>query len=137
MAELAQIVGAHEPYEACLGEAAPQFFQRVGRIARAEPRLDAGDLDAGVVGDLGGKRHALGERRHAGLVLQRILRRDEPPDLVEIEEMERQEADMPMPAMSGVERAAEQPDPAPAPVGEAPRQREEAGRRGALLQGRT
>jgi len=52
---------------------------------------------------------------HAVGRLERVLRADEPPDLVEIELLERREADMAMAAMRGVERAAEEPDAAAGP----------------------
>jgi hypothetical protein len=52
------------------------------------------------------------EGRHAVYRLQRVLWRDEPPDLVEAEVFEREQADVQMPAMGRVERATQQPDPA-------------------------
>jgi hypothetical protein len=63
---------------------------------------------------------------HAGGCLQRILRRDQPPDLVEAEALQRLAADMQMALMGGIEGAAEQAD---APL----RQMAEAGN----VQGRT
>src|SRR5947209_5081110 len=46
---------------------------------------------------------------------QPALRRDQPPDLVEIEAFERQRADVQMAAMGRVERAAQEPDAAVLP----------------------
>ena len=63
-------------------------------------------------GDLTGLFQTRCEWRHAGGSLQRVLRRDEPPHFVEVEVPEGQEADMHMPAMGRVERAAQQTDAA-------------------------
>ena len=52
------------------------------------------------------------ERGHAVGLFQRVLRRDEPPYLVEVEVAQRQPADMQVTTMRGVERTAEQPDAA-------------------------
>src|SRR6185437_14293042 len=57
-----------------------------------------------------GRGQALGEGRHALHGLQRILRRDQPPDIVEPEPLERQAAEMQMAGMRRVEGAAEQAD---------------------------
>src|SRR5262249_4971141 len=57
-------------------------------------------------------------RRHAAHRLQRVLRRDQPPDLVEVELLQGELADMKMPAMRRVERAAEEADPPRAAPGE-------------------
>src|SRR5262249_22518976 len=54
----------------------------------------------------------IGERSHAGSRLQRVLRRDQPPHLVEVEVFEGKPAQMQMAAMGGVERTAQQPNPA-------------------------
>ncbi len=67
-------------------KAPAQCLQRVGGVGRAEPSLDAADPDAPVGGgDTGSRFQALGEGRHAGGRLQRVLRRYQPPHLVEIE----------------------------------------------------
>jgi len=124
-ADLRQIVGAHQPDETGARKAPLQRVQRVGGIAGAEPRLDIGHLDALVGHHRGGGRHPIGERRHAADRFQRVLRRDQPPDLVEPEPSQRLAADVQMAVMGGVERAAEQPDAAPPPVAERGGEREE------------
>ncbi|GGF12295.1 hypothetical protein GCM10011611_17380 [Aliidongia dinghuensis] len=79
--------------------------------------------------DLSGLGEPLVERRHALDRLQRILRRDEPPDLVELEMLQRQQADVAMAAVRRVEGAAQQPDLADTAVTQGRRQRERAGDR--------
>src|SRR5437764_892599 len=105
-------------------EAATQGFERVGGIGAAELGLDAGDPNAVLTGrDFARLGEAVGEGSHTGGRLQRVLRRNEPPDLVEAETLQRQPADMQMAAMGRVERAAEKAD-APAASGvEAPSRR--------------
>jgi hypothetical protein len=56
---------------------------------------------------------------------QRVLRRDEPPDFVELDAAQRLAADMEMALMGRIERAAEQPDAPPAPIAERARQIED------------
>ena len=84
-----------------------------------EPGLDVGDPDAAVGGgDLGRawrRRSANGAMPATGL--QRVLRRHQPPHFVEIETLQRQAADMQVPAMRRVERPAEQPDAAASRAG--------------------
>jgi len=116
--ELREIVGTHQPDEASPRKAAFQRAQRVGGVTRAQPRLDIGNPDALVADDRRGGCDAVGERRHAVDRLQRILRRDEPPDLVELEMAQRLAADVQVAAMGRVERAAEQADTSPAAIAE-------------------
>ena len=57
------------------------------------------------------------ERRHVlRAFLQRIAGRDQPPHLVEAERAHRLEADVPVPAMRRIERAAEETDARHAPT---------------------
>jgi hypothetical protein len=65
--------------------------------------------------DTPGRFQPYRERGHAGNRLQRVLRRDEPPNLVEVEVFERQKAEVQMAAMGRIERAAQQPDAAMPP----------------------
>jgi hypothetical protein len=92
-------------------EAPPERAQRVGGIAGAEPGLDIGDPEPGVQGQAAGAGQALGEGRHAARLLERVLRRDQPPHLVEAEPAQGLETDPVMALMGRIERAAEQPDP--------------------------
>ena len=94
-----------------IGKAASEQLQAFGRIAAAEALLDIGDLDPGVAGHAPGGGETLGEGRHAGDRLQRVLRAHHPPDLVEIQLAERLERDVEMAAMGGIEGAAQYADP--------------------------
>ena len=92
--------------------------ERGGGVAGAEPRLEIGDLEAGMTGDGLRPGQPLPERRHAVNRLQRVLRADQPPDLVEPEARQGLQADLAMALVGRVERPAEQPD---APAGTAGR----------------
>ena len=96
------------------GKRRAQGLQRVGReIRAAEAVFDIAHADPRVTGrDPPRLRQPFDERRHAGDRLQRVLRRDHPPDLVEAEAAQRQLAEMQVTLMSRVERAAQQPDAA-------------------------
>ena len=110
--ELGEVIATHQPDETGARKAPAQRLQRVGGIGRAEFRLNACDDDAPVLGrDLAGLRQALGKGGHPDGRLQRILRRDQPPDLVKAEPLQGEAADMEMAAMGRVERSAEQADP--------------------------
>jgi hypothetical protein len=87
-----------------------QLGERVGSEMRAESRLEIEDADARITGDARRHGDALFKGPHAGGGLQRILRRDQPPDLVETKALQRLAADVQMALMRRVERAAEQPD---------------------------
>jgi hypothetical protein len=107
MTDLREIVGAHQPDEMCARIARLQRRERVGGEMRTKPGFKIKDPNARIAGDAHRTRDALCKRRHAGDGLQRILRRDQPPDLVEAEALQGFEADMAMAVMSRVERAAE------------------------------
>src|SRR4029453_8714804 len=53
-----------------------------------------------------------GQRLHAVVGLERVLRRDQPPDFVQAEPLQRLEADMAMALVRGIERAAQKADAA-------------------------
>jgi hypothetical protein len=63
-----------------------------------------------VLGDHLCAGDALAQRAHAGRGLERILRRDQPPDFIKAEALQRLAADMQMALMRRIERAAEQAD---------------------------
>src|SRR5260221_13277835 len=119
------------------GKRARDGVDRTRGVAGAEPRLDVGDLDARILRQRRGRGEALGERRHAAHRLQWVLRRDQPPHLIEREPSQRLAADMEMAAMGRIERAAEEPDAAPAPIAERARERQDGGARRGFAQGRT
>jgi hypothetical protein len=111
MADLREIVGAHQPDEMLAREKRLERRDGIRGVMRAELRLEIEHADAWVARDGSGLLQALGEGRHAGDGLQRILRRDQPPYLVEPKPLQGFEADMAMALMGRVERAAEKTDP--------------------------
>ena len=72
--------------------------------------LDAGHVDARMLGEGSCGGDALGQRAQAARVLQRIAGRDHPPDAVEIEPPHGEQAGGAMRRMRRIERAAEQAD---------------------------
>ena len=114
MFDLRQVVGAHQPDEGVARKAAGQRGERIGGIAGAEPALDVGDADAPVPGDGARAVEPARQLGHSGAGFQRVLRRHQPPHLVEREALERQERDVAVPVMRRIERPAEQTDAAAA-----------------------
>ena len=112
LADLHEIVRSHQPDEPTLRKARQQERQRVGRMRGAEPPLDVGHADARMPGDPCRRLQPFLERRRVARALQRVLRRQHPPDFVEAQPLQRQQRDVPVSLVGRVERAAEQPDPA-------------------------
>ncbi len=108
MPDLDQIVRTHDPHEPRVREAAAERPQRVGGIARSQLRLDGRGAQPGMAARAFGAGQPLGQTRHAGDRLERVLRRDQPPHLVEVEQPEGELGEMAMARMGGIERAAEQ-----------------------------
>lgn len=108
--QLQQVVGAHDPDEALAPPRRPQGGQRVDGTAGAQHGFDAADTDARVARGPPRARQPLGVGRHAARRLERVVRRYQPPHLVERQQVERQQADMAVSLMRGIERAAEQAD---------------------------
>ena len=111
MADLREVVGTHKPDKAGVRKPPPELGERIGRVAGSEPSLEVGDGDPGMPHQGSRTGEALLEGRHALDRLQGVLRRHQPPDLVEIEPLQRLEADMKVASMSGIEGAAEKPNP--------------------------
>jgi len=126
--KLLKIIRPHQPDEAGAGKPPAQRAQCVHRVARAEMALDVSRQDAPAIGDGACTGQSGGERRHAGGRFQRIAGRDEQPDLVQPEPLQRELGDMAVAGMGRVETAAQQPDPQGAAV-------TEAGQRRACLMG--
>src|SRR3546814_9407029 len=78
-----------------------QAVQGIGGVTGAEPAFDGGDADARMGGYRPGTCKALGQRRHAVAVFQRVLRADQPPDLVEFQAVQGRQADFAMRRMGG------------------------------------
>ena len=112
MADLREIVGAHEPHEARLRVTRLQCRERIGGEMRAKSGLEIKDPNAAIGADAPRAGDTCFQRRRALYRLQRILRRDQPPHLVEAEALQGFEADMAVARMRRVERAAEQADAA-------------------------
>ena len=111
--ERRQVVGADDPDQPMPPKASLEPGDRIDRVASAEAALYIAHVESAVSrrGPRGGE--ALVERRHPGPGLERILRRDQPPDLVQAQALERQQADVAVALMGGIEGAAEQADLAP------------------------
>ena len=108
--ELGQDVGASQPDEAGLRVSAAQGAHRVERVARARQQLGRVDADARMMADdLAGAGDARGERLHAIAGLQRVLRRDQPDHLVQLQASQRRLGDVGVALVRRVEAAAEQP----------------------------
>jgi hypothetical protein len=109
---LRQIVGTHQPDKTRAREVSLQLRDGIHRIICAKPRFEIEHLDAGMPGEASRDVDTPLEGGHAARRLQRVLRRHQPPDRVEIEALQRFEADVTVAFMGGVEGAAEQADAA-------------------------
>ena len=108
--ESSEVVGAHEPDEADPGMAADEPGQRVISVACVDGGFEACDVDAGMAGEGAGGVHPLGNGRQKSVVFQRVTRRHEPPDAIQLEAFEGDETDEQMGLMGRVERAADEAD---------------------------
>ena len=95
-----------------LRKARQQESQGVGRVRRTEPPLDVGHANARMLGDPCRGFQPFPERRRVARILQRVLRRQHPPDFVEAQPLQRQQRDVAVSFVGRIERAAEKPDPA-------------------------
>jgi len=109
--KLDEVVGTHQPYEALPRIEPLQCRDRIGGVARAEGGFERGDANARMPAIGARLLQTVAQRRHAGDGLERVLRRDQPPHLVEIEALQGFEADMAMAFMRRIEGPAEQADP--------------------------
>ncbi len=108
--EAREVVRPHQPHEMHPAIARLQRLQRRRGIARAEPRLEVGHPHPGMPHDRPRRRQPPLQIRRR-IRLQRIARRDQPPDLIEPERLQRPLADMHMPRMRRIERPAQKSDP--------------------------
>src|SRR4051794_25523470 len=76
----------------------------------ADGGFESGDMDARMPGEGLDGADAFAKRRQPARVLQRIGRRHQPPDAVEVEPFHRQQTGGEMRLMRRIEGAAEQPD---------------------------
>lgn len=102
-------VGAHQPDEAEARISAENPRQRVDGKARAFASLEVADADRRSARQRLGRGEPRLQRRHVlRRRLERVAGRDQPPHLVEAQRLGRVDADLPVPAMGGVEGAAEE-----------------------------
>jgi hypothetical protein len=80
------------------------------RKAGVQLTLDIRDDDSRMPGDQLAAYKPLFQRRHVAFRFERILRADQPPDVIEAEQLQRQQADVAVAVMGRVEGAAEQAD---------------------------
>lgn len=116
--QLQQIIRTHNPDEAHVAMGGIQHLQRIGGVAGAEAGFDFAHANERMACNHARLGRAVLEGRHAPAWLQRILGRNKPPHLMKSEQFERQQADMAMALMGGIERAAKQTDPPVAMDGE-------------------
>ncbi len=114
--ETCEIVGAHQPDEACRWKSPAQCAQRIDGVAGAEPCLDIGGDDPPPIGDASRRGEAVGEGGHAVGLLERVAGRDHQPDLIEVQPALQLSRNMAMAGMGRVERTAKDADALPPPV---------------------
>src|SRR5260370_3333359 len=107
--ERAQIVGSHDPDKMDPRAVRYQISDDVVRITYADRGFDAGNLHAGMTGELACRRHALIERSKSRGVLERIAGRDQPPHLVERQSFHGQQASGKMRRARRIDTSSEQP----------------------------
>ncbi len=118
MVNLFQIIGPHQPNKFGAWKSFVQCRQCIGSIARADPGFEIGDFDLAVTGDSFGIAQSHRKRGHTARGFQRILRRDKPPNLVQIQTLQGFEADVTMTPMGRVERSPQKTDLAGTPIGD-------------------
>ena len=76
----------------------------------ADDSFETADVDARIVGDLERGVGAFGKAVQSAGILERIARRQQPPDAIELQALERKQADGAMRRVRRIERAPEQAD---------------------------
>ncbi len=92
-------------------KAAAQEAQRLRGIGSTDPRFESRDRDARMAGEFAAEADALAKRSKPAVLLQRVAGRHHPPDLLQLQPLERVEADEPVRGVWRIERAAEKPNP--------------------------
>ena len=105
-------VPAHQPNETRFLKMTAKGLQRIKCVLRAQCRLGSADTNSRVPGNKASTRQSLGKGRHAGLRLQRVLWRHQPPHRIKAKPAHRNQADMDMGRVRRIERSAKQADPA-------------------------
>src|ERR1700761_5015723 len=91
--ELREIVSAHDPDQAHTGSPATQICNRVDGIAGSNDSFETTDVDTGIVSHLARGLDALVQVVQAAMILERITRGHQPPDTIEVQAFEREQAD--------------------------------------------
>src|ERR1700719_3432570 len=108
--ELREIVSAHDPDKAQAGSAAAQISHSVYRISRSDDGFETADIDARIAGHLARGLGAFLEIVQRSAILQRGAGRHQPPAPIDLQSLDRKQADGAMGNMGRIERAAEQPN---------------------------
>src|SRR3569832_2980463 len=91
--ELRKVVRSHDPDKVQARSTTAQISDRVCSIARSDDGFETTHIDARIEGDVSGGRHALGKVMRRAVGLERIARRHQPPDAVELQPLDRKQAD--------------------------------------------
>jgi hypothetical protein len=108
--ELSNSVRSHQPDEIVTGESPLERSKRVDGVARARALFEITDPNGCQAGHCPSRSQARRIWRHALGRLERIARRDQPPQLVEAKRINCRKAELAVPAMGRVEGAAEEAD---------------------------
>ena len=108
--KLCQIIRPHQPDKARLWAFVLQHRQRLRGVACADMALKITDMHARMVHDLPRRRHA---PRQLGrpTIFERIARAHQPPDLIQIETLQRLFGDVHMSFVRRIKRSPKQPNP--------------------------
>src|SRR5213592_170468 len=83
---------------------------RIDGVPDTDDSFETADIDARIVGDLERSAGAFGEAVQSPGILERIARRQQPPDAIELQALDRKQADGAMRRVRRIERTAEQAD---------------------------
>ncbi len=111
--KLRQIVSAHQPDKPRFRTNCLQRDDRLSRIARPRMGLKITDLDARVIHQRLCRCHPPLKRRWS-VILQRIARTDQPPDLIQPEPLHRLKCDVHMTTVRRIKRSSQKADNATA-----------------------
>ena len=106
-----QIVGAHDPNESDTRAALHQVGYRIVGVSRLNDSFEARNVDAGMMREGACRGDSLGQRRQAAGVLERISRRNEPPNAVKLETFQGKKGGPEMSLVRRVESSTKQADP--------------------------
>ena len=113
LGQLGEIVGTHQQHKAGIGKQLPQGSNTIHRVARSQTRLDVAYPNAAMrmPRHMTRLRHSFRQRCTRLIFFERILRRDHPPDPIQLGLSKRAAADCDMTFMGGVKTSPQQSDP--------------------------